>query len=308
MYILIVNPVAGNGRAKKIYKRIERLDFFQREKCATYFTSYPWHVLEIVEQVEKKVASGAFIQAIIVIGGDGTMHEVVNGLNNTSIPIAYIPGGSGNDFARGVGISKNPEKVLTAILDDTALTYWLGTFKTKEEQKQKFVNCIGFGFDAVVVDFARRVPFRTILNKLRLGTLIYLFAMFRALISYKPRRITLELDGTRHTFERAFFITVNNHPYFGGGMKINPLAKNNREHLSIIVVDSISKWKILALFGTVFIGKHLSFQGVHTFFSKQITVSADTPLPYEVDGEYGETNYAQMENNAHSIQVKGKTK
>ncbi|NMA94417.1 MAG: diacylglycerol kinase family lipid kinase [Clostridiales bacterium] len=308
MYIFIVNPIAGDGKAKRIFRRIQGLEEYQNIETEHYITQYPGHAIEIIKQIEMEFEEGKAIQAVIVIGGDGTMHEVINGLTNKEIPMGYIPGGSGNDFARGAEISTDYVKVLNDVIhNSTQKFYWLGSFAGENGATNNFVNCIGFGFDAVVAKGANSVPFRKVFNKLGLGTLIYLVSLIRGLISYKPLELTLELDGVKHIYEEAFLITINNNSYLGGGMKINPLAKNNGEHLSVLVIESISKWKVLGLFLTVFTGGHLKFKETSTFDAKQIEIYANSPLPYQADGEYGETSYAKMTNNPEPMRLKGAT-
>src|SRR5699024_11461172 len=102
-------------------------------------------------------------------------------------------------------------------------------------------------------------------------------------VRYKSSELTMGVDGEPIHFERVVLLTINNHPYFGGGMNINPLAHNDGQTLSVLVIDSISKWKVLALLGTVFTGKHLQFKGVHTFEGREITLSSESPAPYETD-------------------------
>src|SRR5699024_12629218 len=80
----------------------------------------------------------------------------------------------------------------------------------------------------------------------------------------------------------------------GGDMNINPLAHDNGHTLSILVIDSISKWQVLALLGTVFTGKHLQFKGVHSFEGREITVSSESPAPYQPDGQTGTTQHVHV--------------
>src|SRR5690625_7112640 len=98
MYIFIVNPIAGNGRSKKIYERLTQTDTFKRISSDVYFTKYKGHARKIVSEISEMDQSP---RAIIVIGGDGTMNDIANGMEHFDIPIGFIPGGSGNDFARG---------------------------------------------------------------------------------------------------------------------------------------------------------------------------------------------------------------
>src|SRR5699024_12050764 len=126
------------------------------------------------------------------------------------------------------------------------------------------VNCFGIGFDAQVSKRANQFYFKKWLHRLHLSSLLYLLSLLYELVRYKPIELTMEVDGEPIHFERVFLLTINNHPYFVGGMKINPLAHNNGQTLSIFVIASISKWKMLALLGTVFTSKYLQFNGVNT--------------------------------------------
>lgn len=305
MYILIINPVAGNGRAKQFYKTILKSEQLKEFTFYPFYTEYEGHAEEITQQLFTKY-NPADIYGIIVFGGDGTMHEVLNGMGNVKVPISFIPGGSGNDFARGISLETKPIKIIHNIItNNKKVTYSLGQYHLNKEVNRKFVNCIGFGFDAVVAKSANESKLKKQLNKIKLGKISYLIALIKQLFFYKPIQITVEMDGTPKTFSRCFLMTINNQPYFGGGMKINPLAKNNNKHFSVLVVDSIPKWKVLLLFGTVFTGKHIHFKEVHTFKAHHVKVSATEKVPFQVDGETGLTDLCQIKKHENPIHVLG---
>lgn len=289
MYVVILNPQAGNGKAKKIFQQLQKQNFFREGTYQLFVTEYEGHLEKIAEQIAQLATKGAKIELIIVIGGDGTMNELVNAMpmRLRDIPITYIPGGTGNDLARGIGLTGTPEEIMQRIINKQRKPqrYWLGRYTTVEEGTRYFVNCLGFGFDAVVARCANQSGLRRMLAPLRLQKLIYIFALFRELFAYKPITVTLELDGKQQHFERVLFLTVNNHPYFGGGMKINPQANNNGNQLSLIVVDMLPKWKILALFGIVFFGLHVHLKEVHLLDAATIVIKSKKKLPYQVDGE-----------------------
>lgn len=305
MYIFIVNPVAGKGRAEKIHARVMQDTRYKQLHTETYVTSYHGHAKEITEQIIKTYDLQK-IEAFIVIGGDGTFHEVVNGLGQKQVPISFIPGGSGNDFARGCAIPKKPQNALHQVFSNQqTVPYWLGTYVQDQNEKQMFVNCVGFGFDAVVTKAANRSRFKSLFNMLKLGNLVYLLALIRSLATYKPFAVTVDMDGMEKEFTNCFLMTVNNQPYFGGGMKINPKAINNGEHFSILVIDSISRLKIFALFSTVFTGSHLRFKEVQTFEAKQIKIKAPASIPFQVDGETGDLRHCFIQKKPVPLAVKG---
>lgn len=95
----------------------------------------------------------------------------------------------------------------------------------------------------------------------------------------------MTVDQKQYTFSNAWLVTVANHPYYGGGMKIAPFAQSNDQHLDVVVVDNISRLKLLALFVTVFWGGHIKMKEVHTFRGKYIHICSNTSLPLRADGE-----------------------
>src|SRR5690625_2788740 len=99
MYLFIVNPIAGNGRGIKIFLELKKLALFSELKTRVFVTEYKGHAKEIAQEISQSAITNT-LEAVTVIGGDGTLHEVVNGLSK-DIPIAFIPAGSGNDFYRG---------------------------------------------------------------------------------------------------------------------------------------------------------------------------------------------------------------
>lgn len=301
MYLFIINPIAGNGRAKRIFLRIQKNESYKKLQTDHVYTKYKGHAEIIAKNL--KVTT---VKLIIVIGGDGTIHEVLNGLQEKQIPISFIPGGSGNDFARGALIPTDPNEVINNIfMEKENASYWLGMYQDKGKEDRLFANCIGFGFDAVVANRANQSTFKKWFNYFRLGKLIYLFALIWSLFTYRPSKVTIKIDDITKTFEKCFLLTINNHAYFGGGMKINPNAHNNENNLSILVVDSISKWKVITLFATVFTGKHLHFKEVKTFQGKNMQVCTERLIPYQVDGETGTTRECIITKKPFPVQVKG---
>src|SRR5690625_1821927 len=216
MYILIINPVAGNGRAKYFYNQFIRDVRIKNVRFKSFFTKYKGHAEEIIRIYLDK--NNTFqIKGIIVVGGDGTLHDVINGFDHDLIPVALIPGGSGNDFARGIRIPKNRNHIIDNIVKKISKPYSYGHYKLPQKSVRSFLNCVGFGFDAVVANHVNHSKLKRILNKLKLGKLSYLYALLVQLFRYKPIDITIELDGVTKEFPACFFATVSNQPYFGGG-------------------------------------------------------------------------------------------
>lgn len=309
MYIFIVNPAAGSGRSEKVFDRLQHDTSFQRLYKRIFVSSYQGHIEMIMHEVNECCKTDD-VRTIFVIGGDGTMHEVLNHLGHPHIPVGFIPGGSGNDFARNFQQSRHIRQYtrgLGLIEGQKTNTFWPGSFEMEKQDDRMFLNCLGFGFDAVVAQAANQSRWKKCWNRLKLGKLVYLFALVQSLFSYKPISLTVTIDGTVYKYPRCLFLTVNNQPYFGGGMKINPKANNNPKTFGIVVVDSISKWKVLALFLTVFFGKHLSFKEVQLFKGQSISVASNDYIPYQSDGETGQTKQAVIQKYSHSFLVQSRS-
>src|SRR5699024_2626634 len=283
MYVFIINPIAGNGRAKKAYNKIKTSALYSQIKKEIYITEYKGHGKEIIEKIRSRDLRA--IKSIIVIGGDDTIHEVANGLSQFPVNLAFIPGGSGNDFARGCKIKENPVTLFENIVKGKGkIKYWLGKSRVDGEVK-RFVNNLGIGFDAEVADKANKARYKGFLSKLGLGNISYLFALIQMLFLFKPKNIKISYDGKERLIKNCWMITVSNHPYFGGGMKIIPNAKIQPDAFPILIIHSISKWKVLALFLTVFTGKHLKYKEVELFETKAIHILAENKIYYHADGE-----------------------
>lgn len=284
MYLFIVNPIAGNGRANRLYHQLisdKRLNSITYE---TVFTRYEGHALKIAKDYINK--QKYHDKHWIVIGGDGTLHEVVKGIGNMSIILSFLPGGSGNDFARGINMPlKYDAFIETIFIKPYKKPFTLGKFNDKN-----FVNCVGIGFDAVVAHHTNHSPLKKGLNELKVGKLGYTYQLIKQLFAYKPIDVSLTVDNVAYEYKKCFLLTVNNQPYLGGGMKINPYAKNNDETYSCIIVNDISKLKVLFLFSTVFFGWHTRFKEVKFIKGKEFVIKTNKEVLFQADGETAKTN------------------
>ncbi|RWZ59732.1 diacylglycerol kinase family lipid kinase [Halobacillus fulvus] len=288
MYIVVVNPEAGFGKSEKLFRLIQQDDHYKKSNCRAFFTQYEGHGAKIAEQVAEMHKEQ--LECLIVVGGDGTLHEVVNGLKNHSdVPIAFIPAGSGNDFARGLSLRhKGVELFRRIVTNPRKFAFYPGVFVMNKRHKhgqQYFVNSIGFGLDGAVVAEANRSLYRGWIRRLRLSPLTYPLALIKAIRNYEPIDLDMRLDGVSHQLKQATMVTVTNHPYYGGGMKITPRAKLHQSKFHILIIEHIPKWKILALFMLVFFGAHTRIKGVTEQEVSSVEIHANQPIPVQVDGQ-----------------------
>ncbi|WP_430784683.1 diacylglycerol/lipid kinase family protein [Virgibacillus flavescens] len=300
MHIFIVNPKAGNGRAKKVFSKIAKSDLYQQINSLVMFTKYPGHAEEITSCLHLKYSN---ITCLIVIGGDGTIHEVLNGLQDKAISIAYIPGGSGNDFARGCGIKGKPLLLFQQIVKDpSTFPYWLGNYEINGTPRH-FVNSFGFGFDAAITHAANKSIYKKILNLFRLATFTYSIALLHLLFRFRPIDVVLTIDDKKRFIPNCWMVTAANHPFYGGGMKIIPDAQIQPDTFPVLILHSISRLKVLALFITVFSGKHINFKEVEIVQVHELEIAANTVAYYQVDGQPGVCSTCKISKQSQSISV-----
>ncbi|MCU9595169.1 diacylglycerol kinase family lipid kinase [Caldibacillus thermolactis] len=288
----IINPAAKNGLSLRVWNKVEKQLKHQHIYYQAYFTKCPG---DGIKQVKKILQNTKDRILIIAVGGDGTIHEILNGVYPMKNGIVgYIPAGSGNDFVRGYRLPRNPKKATEHILHllgaykkiPIARNVDCGRFQVKASNRGCFFNNLGVGFDATVAKKVNESKVKRIYNKLGLGKLIYLLFLLKVLFIYKPTRIKMNIDGQIKVFERVWLVTVSNQPYFGGGLKIAPDAVVDDGFLDVTVVYNITRWKILLLFITVLWGGHRTIKGVYFTKGKKIFIETDKTIPIHADGEY----------------------
>ncbi len=305
MYIFIVNPVAGSGRALKIFSKIQASQLYKDIESRYFLTKYSGHAEKIVNHLVKEQSNNN-ITTIIVVGGDGTLHEVVNGIGKRDVPIAIIPSGSGNDFVRNFSIGWKPLSIFKAIIKGKSnQSYWLGNYQMENGKKRSFVNSIGFGFDAEIAQTANHSFYKKILNKLYLGKVSYIIALIQVLRRFKPLNVEIDMNGRKRQIRDCWMVTIANHPYYGGGMKIIPNAFIRPSVFPVLIIHSISKWKVLALFMTVFTGKHVNFKEVELFETTELKISSADKMYYQVDGETHISRPCVITKQSETINVMG---
>lgn len=283
----IVNPNAKNGSCREIWRNIE----IELEGCGAsylaFFTEYPGHAKEIASSISRK-ANGSAV-SIAAVGGDGTLHEVINGTAGFAhVTVGFIPGGSGNDFSRGFHIPKDYIAALHVFLGSDSRSSQkvdIGKITHNSVQETYFINNMGVGFDAVISREANESGMKKLFNRVSMGRLVYAYILIKKLITFECIPLELWIDGKKYKYENAWFVTVSNQPYFGGGMKIAPHALTSDGMLDVTVVHQLARWKLLLVFISVFWGKHTMFKEVQQFTGKCITIASAAEVLTHADGE-----------------------
>lgn len=294
MIWFIVNRLSGNGKGASRWQEIERLLQGAEAQYGVRFTEYSGHAAVLAKELAAKLGT----QAVVAIGGDGTVNEVASGLAEGSIPMGCIPSGSGNDFARSVGIPNDAQGALKRILDNQVTRIDAARLNGKS-----FVISSGIGFDGEVARVTNQAFYKRMLNRIGLGSLSYVITVLRLLFQYKPCPVTVELDGVAHHFKAVWLIAIANMPYYGGGMRICPDARGDDGVFQLCLVDGITRWQLLLFFPSVFRGTHTKHPAVHMLSATHVTIRAERALSMHADGEWAGTTPAEADWHAEGLYI-----
>lgn len=285
-YLFIVNPVAGKGRALEQIPKIK--EKFDKERI-----DYEIKVTKEKGEGEKLAREGIEngFNHIIAVGGDGTAYEVVNGIRNEKVVLGILPAGTGNDFARMLKMPKDHDDILETIKVARKRKIDIGLVNDRY-----FLNCSSVGIDAEIVKETEYI------KKYVSGTLAYILGVLKTLIRYRYKEVDIEIDGKRMK-KKIELMAVSNGKYYGGGMKINPMADFDDGFLDICIVNRISKIKFAMLFLTVFKGKHVEIQEVETLRGKEIKIYGNSSLMLNADGDIIGTTPAAIKIEKRAIEV-----
>ena len=284
-YDFIINPESRSGLGEMTWKMIEPELKKQRVRYRAHMTAKRKDAGKIAEEL----TSDGREHTLVVLGGDGTLNEVVNGIRDPEkITLGYIPIGSSNDFARGLRLPKDPMDALEAVLHPGKVIRMDVGVISDGTRSRRFLVSAGIGFDAAVCHEVCVSRWKVILNRLGLGKLSYAVVALDRLAKDRPAHLALTMeDCSRREFPGTCFAAFMNLPYEGGGFKFCPGASPEDGLLDVIVAHGLSVPKILCLLPLAFGGKHTGSKGITILKCRSVRVEADTPLPLHTDGEPG---------------------
>ena len=300
-YEFIVNPQARSGRGRKLWEKIEAELKKRKTDYRVHMTAGKGHAGEIAGAL----SSSDEKCTIVVMGGDGTINEVLNGIVfSENVTLGYIPIGSSNDFARGMGIPKKLEKALDVVLfPQKVIQMDVGKLYTGGKTMFFGVSS-GIGFDASVCHKVSVSRWKNMLNRLHLGKLTYAVVALERLLRDKPVRAEVILeDGRKYTFEKMFFAAFMNLPCEGGGFRFCPDALPDDGVLDVFLVSGISKLKILFLLPAVYLGARLNCRGITRLRCRYLELKTEKPMTVHTDGETY-TGCREMEVQLHGRKLK----
>lgn len=272
---LFINPSAGRGKAKRRLPAISRL-------LAESGVAVECIASSARGDIERRIAEAADAghRRIIVAGGDGTIHEAVNGILQSDVPIEFgvIPTGTGNDFAGACSIPLHWEHAAALLADRLVSGAPAVPIDVGRCNGRYFANGAGLGFDATVAAIAARIRWP-------IGDLVYLVALMRALRGrIETPRLELRFDD-RKLEGPVTIAAFCNGPRVGGMFHIAPDAQNNDGVLDLVYAAAVSRPRVLWLLPKLMRGRHLDEPEVNRYALRSCTVVADTPLVAHLDGE-----------------------
>jgi diacylglycerol kinase (ATP) len=258
LYVLIlaINPASGRGRAQR-----------QAKLAGEYFRSRDIDVREIegtsLQDFRKKLLiclDSEEVSGVIALGGDGFIHEIIQHLVSRDIPLGVIPCGTGNDFARSIGVFDLPfSRQLELIEKHDATHIDLGRV-----QDQWFAAILSSGFDALVNDRANSMRWPR-------GRMRYNIAMIEKLIALRPHSYRIRVD-ERYLEVQATLVTVANGSSYGGGMKVCPDASITDGLFDVMVLGRVSRIELLKVFPKVYRGGHVGHPAVTFYRCNEIEI------------------------------------
>lgn len=286
----IVNPASHSGKGLELWKRTEDILKQRRVSYEVFLSQKRGDIAEFAERLTCFTEAEAE-RTLIVLGGDGSVNEALQGIRNfEQVRLGYIPTGSSNDLARDIGISRDVEQALAAILDggreqrmDVGCVSWKEAGRRKE---RRFLVSCGIGYDAAVCEEALASKMKDALNRIGLGKLTYLGIGLKQMIAARCVKASIRLDGNQILhLNRLLFVASMSHRFEGGGFCFCPQADAQDGLLDLCVVDGVPKWKLPVIIPFALLGKHYRFQGVTPYKASRIEIKTSVPLWVQTDGE-----------------------
>jgi YegS/Rv2252/BmrU family lipid kinase len=283
-FFVIFNPMASRGGAARSREEIEQAFRAGGAECKLVPTARRGHATELASQaVDEGWAT------VVAVGGDGIVHEVVNGLmrragDGPTVPLGIIPMGSGNDFIKMLDLPVHkPAAAVGHLLNATPRAVDIGRVTRHRtgggpDGVWYFTNGVGVGFDAQVATHARGI------QRLR-GFAIYAWAVVKTLRNLQSPTIQVIVDGREIANQPLILTTVSNGPCHGGNFWLCPGARIDDGRLDILIADARSLPAVLLLLPRVMFGKHLGQRGVQLHRGSSVRVRSDERLPIHADGE-----------------------
>lgn len=288
--VFLVNPAAANGSTGRRWPELARRAAALGLQGETLVSERPGHLAELAAE-----AAAAGATAIVVVGGDGTVHEVVDGLARAGasdrVELGLIPFGTGRDFARSLRIPRRLDDALEVVRGGRVRTVDIGraTYASDNgEAVAHFANFAGAGISGAIADRANRT------TKAFGGRLSFIWATLAVFTRWQPTEMTVEIDGERRQVLLLEALAMNG-DYTAGGMWVAPEASLEDGTFDVVLIGDFSKAEFTTTFPKIYRGTHVSHAKVEIVRARELRVDAPSPLPIVLDGEQPGTTPVRFE-------------
>lgn len=297
MIYFIVNETSRTGKGASAWNELNTLVQQSGIEYKVFKTEYEGHATKLAKDICNKNDEDI---CLITVGGDGTMNEVINGMDHfDKVRFGMIPNGSGNDFGHGLGlpnsIRENWEMIYSCIKEgrDSYQAIDLGQVSWDKGSKRRlFGISSGIGMDAIVSKKAMHSKLKTFLNKLHIGKLTYVLITIYTLFSMKTTRTLVEYFNENHeiieekVLSKMIFTAAMNLYAEGGGVPMAPSANAIDEKLSFSSAFGIPKWRTFFCLPLLMASKHEKLKGFYVKNATSVHLSLSEPMVLHADGEY----------------------
>ena len=283
-FALIVNPAAAGGRPLAVLPKVKgELDRLGVEHRTVQSLG--------VDHVRREAAAAAAVgEVVAALGGDGLLRPLAGALRGSDGALAIVPCGRGNDFARVLGLPRDPVAAVRVAVGGRERLV-----DVAEVDGVPYVGIASLGFDSDanrIANEARLIP----------GNLVYLYAGLRTLAGWQPATFSVTVDGERYDLT-GYSVAVGNSKAYGGGMFLLPHAELDDGQLDVLMVERHPKVRFLATLPKVFRGTHLPSRYAHVLRGRVVEVDADRPFDVYADGDPIGATPATMRVERRSLRV-----
>ncbi|MGB2951855.1 MAG: diacylglycerol kinase family protein [Gaiellaceae bacterium] len=285
--VFLVNPAAENGAVGRRWPELAQRAAKLGLTGDALLSERPGHLTELARSV---AADGASL--LVAVGGDGTVNEVVNGIEGASgIELAVLPNGTGWDFVRTYEIPRRFEDAVAVARDGAVRTIDLGRafYRARDGSAAEtyFANIASAGMSGAIAERANRT------TKALGARLSYLWATFAVFSRWRNCDVTVTVDGKTHSGPMHDVVVANGR-YFGGGMMICPEARPDDALFDVLLIGDLTKRDLMLTLPKTYRGKHLPHPKAELLSGAEVTVEAERPLPVQLDGEQPGTTPARF--------------
>ncbi|MBF6626557.1 YegS/Rv2252/BmrU family lipid kinase [Aerococcaceae bacterium zg-BR9] len=286
---LIANPLSGSGKGHDVLQEVQLILKSLNIVHISYLTEYAGHAIEIVKQICAKHLNEDDFD-VFVIGGDGTLHEVVSTFVKCGIrpPLTVIPAGTGNDFSRTWQHGMTTRQIIDCyLLHHSIKNIPIFNYSDAEQIESDIIlNNLGIGFDGTVIHQVRSLPDNSPIKRFANGKFSYALSAVMSIFQLESFNTLLKINQQETHLDNCQLVCVMNTPYFGGGIKLTQKINPEERTLSILVFQQVTLGKLIKFLWQVIVKKQEpDAKYVQYFTGTHAAIMIEQAIHSHVDGE-----------------------